>query len=189
MHACTLLFLDLSQIQDSLDQLASIYVFTFPLVPFITIIYLFIYLFFFSFHRASQNLIIVKCVSYLKICCRSTFKRQANIISFSCALLSDFQNASYLFNQLRPVLHNAPWSDSDQVHLRRFICEHCPSWHYSMTLYCFSYVFHYASVCSPCYNPCTSGLGCLCKTFWREVNSVRSYYGCSLSTLIFLYFG
>ena len=127
MHACTLLFLDLSQIQDSLDQLASIYVFTFPLVPFITIIYLFIYLFFFSFHRASQNLIIVKCVSYLKICCRSTFKRQANIISFSCALLSDFQNASYLFNELRPVLHNAPWSDSDQVHLRRFICEHCPS--------------------------------------------------------------
>ena len=41
MHACTLLFLDLSEIQDSLDQLASIYVFSFPLVPFISIIYLF----------------------------------------------------------------------------------------------------------------------------------------------------
>ena len=40
MHACTLLFLDLSEIQDSLDQLASIYVFSFPLVPFISIIYL-----------------------------------------------------------------------------------------------------------------------------------------------------
>lgn len=43
MHACTLLFLDLSEIQDSLDQLASIYVFRFPLVPFISIIYLFTY--------------------------------------------------------------------------------------------------------------------------------------------------
>ena len=46
MHACTLLFLDLSEIQDSLDQLASIYLFSFPVGPFITIIYLFIYLFF-----------------------------------------------------------------------------------------------------------------------------------------------
>ena len=45
MHACTLLFLGLSEIQDSLNQLASIYVFSFPFVPFITIIYLFIYLF------------------------------------------------------------------------------------------------------------------------------------------------
>ena len=45
MHACTLLFLGLSEIEDSLNQLASIYVFSFPLVPFITIIYLFIYLF------------------------------------------------------------------------------------------------------------------------------------------------
>ena len=43
MHACTLLFLDLSGIQDSLDHLASIYVFRFPLVPFISIIYLFTY--------------------------------------------------------------------------------------------------------------------------------------------------
>ena len=150
---------------------------------------LFIYLPIFLFlSQASQNLTIVKCASYSKICCCSTLKRQANIISSSCALLSVFSNASYLSNQLRPVLHNAPWSDSDQVHLRRFICEHCPSWHYSMTLYCFSYVTHYASVCSPCYNPCTSGLGCLCKKFWREVNSLRSYYGCSLSTLIFRYF-
>ena len=42
MHTSTLLFLDLSEIQDSLDQLASIYVFSFPVVSFITIIYLFI---------------------------------------------------------------------------------------------------------------------------------------------------
>ena len=49
MHACTLLFLDQPEIQDVLDQLTSIYVFSFPLVPSITIIYLFIYLFIYSF--------------------------------------------------------------------------------------------------------------------------------------------
>ena len=49
MHACTLSFPGLSEIQDSLNQLASIYVFSFPLVPFITIIYLFIYLTLFLF--------------------------------------------------------------------------------------------------------------------------------------------
>ena len=63
MHACTLLFMDLSEIQDSLDQLASIYVFSFPLVPFITIIYSFTY-YSFSF---TGPLTIVKCVSYLKM--------------------------------------------------------------------------------------------------------------------------
>ena len=64
MHACTLLFLGLSEIQDSLNQLASIYVFSFPLVPFITIIYLFIYLFFFfSLSRGLSE------SHYRKVCC------------------------------------------------------------------------------------------------------------------------
>ena len=94
MHACTLLFLDQPEIQDVLDQLASIYVFSFPLVPSMTIIYLFIYLFihlFFFSQRESQNLTIVKSVSSLKTCCcRSTLKRQANIISSSWVLLNVF---------------------------------------------------------------------------------------------------